>query len=171
MQLRHSGSSPAAFATQQHSCRTFKQDVKTLYLFSLLLTGEEHSAERCFFSSLEDCMSLKPVLKEWANAWTRRVVLQNAIRMLHPAAHEATSRSQPEVSPVSALVHPALKVVLQLSLFERFVFVISVLEGYSDRECSLLLRSSHQEIAATKARALQHLATASKQKQCTTTTA
>ena len=169
MQLRHSGSSTAAFAAQQDFCRTFKQDIKGLYLLSLLLTGDEHSAERCFISSLEDCMSLKPVLKEWVSSWIRRVVLKNAIRMLHPAAYEAISRSQPEVSPVLARVHPALQAVLQLSLFERFVFVISVLEGYSDRECSLLLRSSHQEIAATKVKALQHLATASKQKQCTAT--
>jgi hypothetical protein len=48
--------------------------------------------------------------------------------------------------------------VLVLEDFERFVYVLSVLEGYTDRECSVLLKSSPQEIEQTRSRALQHMA-------------
>ncbi len=164
MQLTQSSPSTIASATHKDFCRTFKRDMKDLYLLSLLLTGEEQSAERCFFASLEDCMSLQPVLQHWAKSWTRRIIVQNAIRMLRPAAHAAPVASQPQVSALRSRLDPALRVVLQLSLFERFVFVISVLEGYSDRECSVLLRSSREDVTASKAKALQRLVTASQRK-------
>ena len=48
--------------------------------------------------------------------------------------------------------------VLALEDFERFVYVLSVLEGYTDWECSVLLKSSPQEIEQTRSRALQHIA-------------
>jgi hypothetical protein len=48
--------------------------------------------------------------------------------------------------------------VLVLGDFERFVFVLSVLERYTDRECSVLLKSSLQEIEETRRRAVQHMA-------------
>jgi len=38
------------------------------------------------------------------------------------------------------------------------VFVLSVLERYTDRECSVLLKSSLQEIEETVRRAVQHMA-------------
>ena len=48
--------------------------------------------------------------------------------------------------------------VLALENFERFVFVISVLERYSDQECALLLGCSIQDIRETRVRALEHIA-------------
>lgn len=41
--------------------------------------------------------------------------------------------------------------------FERFVFVMSVLEQYSDQECLLLLASSPREIREARARAFAQL--------------
>ena len=52
---------------------------------------------------------------------------------------------------------PALRAVLRFNTFERFVFVMTVLEGYSDHECSLLLRSSKRNVVTAKAKALEHL--------------
>ncbi len=42
--------------------------------------------------------------------------------------------------------------------FEPFVFVMSVLEIYSDQDCSVLLGCSRQDVGETRMRALLHLA-------------
>jgi hypothetical protein len=48
--------------------------------------------------------------------------------------------------------------ILRLEHFERFVFVMSVLERYSDQDCSVLLGCSRQDVGETRMRALLHLA-------------
>jgi DNA-directed RNA polymerase specialized sigma24 family protein len=47
--------------------------------------------------------------------------------------------------------------VLDLAPFERFVFVISVLEHYSEHECSVLLGCSRRDVIAAQNRALQQI--------------
>jgi DNA-directed RNA polymerase specialized sigma24 family protein len=59
-------------------------------------------------------------------------------------------------------LNPALQAVIRLHSFERLVFVLSILEGYSNHECSVLLGLSVQEITAVKIRALKNLTAASK---------
>jgi hypothetical protein len=145
------------YATPADFCRTFEQDMKSLYLLSLLLTAGPHLAEECFVSSLGDCLDMRPVFKEWTDSWTRRIVLQNAIQILSPAVNNADEGSQSRLSPLHSDLNPALRAVLRLNTFERFVFVMSVLEGYSDHECSLLLGSSKRDVVAAKAKALGHL--------------
>jgi hypothetical protein len=134
--------------------RLFKGDMKSLFLLSLMLTADVDSAESCFVSSLDDCMSMKPTVGEWTNGWTRHVLVHNAIAMLRPTLDG-------DKQPVSCDLglKPALHAVMRLKNFERFVFVLSILEGYSDRECSLLLGPSSREIMAAKVRALENLAT------------
>jgi hypothetical protein len=53
-----------------------------------------------------------------------------------------------------------LDAVLELEPLQRFVFVISTLEGYSTQECSILLNCTRQEIEEAKAHAVQRLAAA-----------
>jgi len=77
--------------------------------------------------------------------------------MLKPAVNNADKASQPDLSSSPSGLNPALQAVLQLSHFERFVLVMTVLEGYSDHECSQLLRSSKRDVVAAKAKALAHL--------------
>jgi DNA-directed RNA polymerase specialized sigma24 family protein len=48
--------------------------------------------------------------------------------------------------------------VLRLADFERFVFVMSVLEHYSEHDCALLLGCSDREIREGRSRALKELA-------------
>lgn len=137
-------------------CRTFKHDMKSLYLLSLLLTADVHSAERCFASSLDDCVSLKPVFQHWTKYWTRRVVVQNAIAMLKPGIDGYGQHVLAECCNLE--LEPNLRAVMRLKNFERFVFVLSVLEGYSNHECSLLLGRPVRDIVAVKIGALQNLA-------------
>jgi DNA-directed RNA polymerase specialized sigma24 family protein len=53
-----------------------------------------------------------------------------------------------------------LTAVLQLAPLERFVFVMSVLEGYSIQDCSILLNCTRQYIEIAQAGSLQHVALA-----------
>ena len=50
-----------------------------------------------------------------------------------------------------------LKGVWELPPFDRFVFVMSVLERYCDRECALLLGCSFADILPARIRALQQI--------------
>ena len=48
--------------------------------------------------------------------------------------------------------------ILELAPFERFVFVMSALERYSEHDCSILLGCSRGDVTAALARALPHSA-------------
>ena len=159
--LENSSPIATAYATRADFCRTFAQEMKSLYLLSLLLMAGQNSAEQCFESSLADCMDMRPVSKEWTHLWTRRIVLQNAIRRARPAVNNTDKASQSNLSSLASELNPALFAVLRLNTFDRFVFVMSVLEGYSDHECSMLLRCSQRDVFAAKAKALEHLTTTS----------
>jgi DNA-directed RNA polymerase specialized sigma24 family protein len=47
--------------------------------------------------------------------------------------------------------------VMKLPIFDRFVFVMSVLEGYSDRDCALLLGCSCADVVDTRVRVFQQI--------------
>ena len=70
--------------------------------------------------------------------------------MLHSATDHNLSNNALQYGPFAN--------VLALEDFERFVYVLSVLQGYADWECSVLLKSSPQEIEQTRSRARQHMA-------------
>jgi DNA-directed RNA polymerase specialized sigma24 family protein len=50
---------------------------------------------------------------------------------------------------------PRFSAILELPDFERFVYVLSVLEGCTDQQCASLLGVSPQQIEETRLRALQ----------------
>lgn len=144
----------AAYATSADFCKIFEADMDRLYLLSFLLTGNSELAERCFVEGLHDARNGNRVFKEWAQAWSRRTVIKNAIRALHPTPDTSTTSSAPselasfsDVSQIGALA--------KLSVFERFVFVVTVLEGYADRDCALLFGCSRQAVVSARVRALQ----------------
>ena len=56
----------------------------------------------------------------------------------------------------------SLKRVLELPVFDRFVFVMSVLERYSDPECVLLLGCSFTDVLRARIRSLQQISRAEK---------
>jgi DNA-directed RNA polymerase specialized sigma24 family protein len=64
----------------------------------------------------------------------------------------AEDGSLPEV----AFQDPRFSAILELPDFERFVYVLSVLEGCTDQQCAYLLDVSPQQIEETRLRALQH---------------
>ena len=141
-------------------CRIFSQDMNSLYLLSFLLTADREKAEQCFVSGLGDSVKANRVFKEWARSWARRAVIQNAIRMIQPAPHGTGKTPLPasDTAAATSQSDASFSAVLELGAFERFVFVMSVLEHYSDQDCSLLLGCSRRAVALAKMRAAEGIA-------------
>jgi DNA-directed RNA polymerase specialized sigma24 family protein len=147
---------PTPYATEADFCRIFRSDMNRLYLLSFLLTGNHTTAEKCFVSGLEDAAKGGPVFKEWAQSWARRTIIRNAIQAIQPrptdrhaSGHVTGGRSTGEPESIAA--------VMELPAFDRFVFVMAVLERYSDQECSLLLDCSRDEVIAARTRAFERV--------------
>ena len=147
------------YAMYADFCRIFASDTKGLYLLSFLLTGDQTMAERCFVGGLEDSTKSSAVFKEWARSWARRKIIENAIRMLRPTPNHGNSSGDMLHDGTVRVVteRPEISVVVALPAFERFVFVMSVLEGYSDYNCSLLLACTRAEVTAARTRALRDI--------------
>jgi hypothetical protein len=123
----------------------------SLYLLSFLLTASHEKAERCYLESMEYAVNGNPVLKEWARSWCKRSVIQNAIRLVFSECVQGEFR---DVWPESS-VSSAISNVTRLRELERFVFVMSVLARYSDRECAILLNRTVQDIVDARMLALR----------------
>jgi hypothetical protein len=150
-------------ATSGDFWKLFVEDMDSLYLLSFLLTGEDGPAEQCFVPGFESCIVGNPICKQWGRSWTRRMIVVNAIRIVAPVPNaQATSHDVglESTSEFHNVPHKdvAIANVLELADFERFVFLMSVLERLSDQDCSILLGCSHHEIREAHARALRLIA-------------
>lgn len=136
MRIASSGS----YASSSDFCRIFDQDLDELYQLSFLLTGNHENAKQCFVSGLEDSVKENRVFEEWARSWARRTIIQCAVRVVNPRPMEEAAPSILNRSDnTPALERPEIAAVLELRPFDRFVYVMSVLERYSDQDCSVLL--------------------------------
>ena len=84
------------YATSADFHRIFNEEMEGLYLLSFLLTADHKNAEQCFVSGIEDSIKGNPVFKEWARSWARRVIIQNAIRVINPRLMEKNTASIPD---------------------------------------------------------------------------
>jgi hypothetical protein len=149
----------AFYATQGDFCRLFKEGMRGLYMLSLLLTADSEQAERCFVAGLDDCINGNPVFRDWGYAWSRRAIIMNAIRTVFSPGDVTRQASTASAHHEWKFVADGpLAAVVQLASLERFVFVMSLLEGYSDHECSIFLNRSRSEIVNARTSALRHLA-------------
>jgi hypothetical protein len=154
--MRGEVSRQSDYATATDFCRIFDKDMNRLYVLALLLTADRDLAEKCFVSGLEDAKTSNPVFKDWAESWARRTIILNAIRLLGPDPVGSIARLPNSLKELEELP-PELAPIVSFGTFERFVFVMSVLEGYADRDCRLLLNCSSADFAEARIRALQHL--------------
>src|SRR5580658_960233 len=151
---------PSPYAMRSDFCRIFEKDMNRLYLLSLLLTGDRTTAEQCFVGGLHIAQEGNQVFKEWAESWARRAIIQNAIRMIRPRkADDGTRSTSVPSTSTTPTQHTEVAGIIDLPAFERFAFVMSVLERYSDQECSLLLGCAPADAAAARTRALERLGT------------
>ena len=144
------------YATEADFRRVFQQDMNRLYLLSFLLTGERDLAEQCFVGGLRISSEGNPVFKEWATSWARRTIILNAIRMVRPRLGDPQRSSlAPKSAGPNVISRPEIADIIALPPFERFVFVMSVLECYTEQECSLLLGCTRREAMEARERALR----------------
>ena len=149
------------YARSGDLCRIFYEEIDSLYLLSLLLTADREKAEQCFVFGLEDSMNGNPVFKEWARSWARRTIIQNAVRLLNPRPMVVDEPSSFNNSGGTLAEEQAeIAAALDLAPFDRFVFVMSVIEHYSEHECSILLGCSKRDVIAARIRVLGQLRSA-----------
>ena len=153
---------PEKFATSGDFCRLFVEEMSSLYQLSFLLTGDHEKAEQCFVAGLEDSVKENLVFKEWATAWAKRMIVVNAIRMIAPRPEHA---SDPAIAveldddlPIMRDKRGMIEGVLELADFDRFAFVMSILERSPIEDCSALLDCSLQEFREARTRALVQVA-------------
>jgi hypothetical protein len=160
---RISESAENQYATDEDFLRIFDVDLNPLYQLSFLLAGDHQKGERCFVAGIEECAKENRVFREWARAWARRVIVENAIRELKPRPSRSNSPSVPSVishnqQSSCPCRHFEADAVLRLADFERFVFVMCFLERYRESECALLLGCSASQVREACTRAIQALA-------------
>lgn len=161
--VREDQASPYASSEDFH--RVFIEGLNGLYQLSFLLTGDQKKAEKCFVSGIEDCVNQNRVFREWAHSWAKRTIIKNAIREMRPrpshfsSFHSSSVPSQTRYS-IDSGEHFDAEAVLGLKDFKRFVFVMSVLEHYSQHESALLLGCSILDIREARVRAFEDLASA-----------
>ena len=144
------------YPTAADFLRTFNEEMHSLYLLSFLLTADHDRAEQCLVSAMAECVEGIGTFMGWASSWTRAAVLKHAIQMIQPAPEHTDyvsftslkrSPTPPENNPFAA--------ILLLDAFERFVFVMSILEEQSDEECAVLLRCSRRDVMMARVLALK----------------
>ena len=151
-------SGPTPYARSGDFRRIFQQETDELHQLAFLLTADREKAEQCFASGLENSVKGNRVFKEWARSWARRAIIQCAARVINPRPMQEDS---PLISKSSrnspAAEQGEIAAILELRPFERFAYVMSVLERYSDQDCAVLLGCARQDITAARTRAFQQI--------------
>jgi hypothetical protein len=153
------GNVRADYAKQAHFWNLFENDVKPLYLLAFLLTANHEDSEQCFVSTVEGAFKEQPlVFRQWVRSWVKRKLIENAIEIVSPAS----IRNRQKRDLWGAGQHETqreceIDTVTKLVAFDRFVFVMSILERHSNRDCSVLLGCSMNKVAQARVRALRRL--------------
>ena len=135
-------------------CRVFTDEMDSLYSLALLLTADGELAEECFLGALDDCRNEPEVFREKASARSRRAIIKRAFQRMRPVAQRDRASDQGHGS--DRLEQIPLR-LLQLGAFERFVFVMTVLERYSACECATLLDCRVKDVERARIAALKFL--------------
>src|SRR5690349_15183851 len=152
------------YAGREDFRRIFTEDLDELYQLSFLLTRDPQKAEQCLIGGLEDCVAGNSVFREWAGSWAKRAIIENAIRELKLSPNLSNSLTSAAIF-LGIDKHSSgspedfeIDAVFGLEDYERFVFVMSVLEHYSEHDCALLLGCSVLEVREAHTRAVNDLA-------------
>jgi hypothetical protein len=128
----------------------------SLYWLAFLLTADHHKAEQCFVSGLGECVDQTHVCTERARSWARRAIVEDAVRIIRPVPEKSASGCFVDAkSRATVDTGNPFAFIVSLHAFERFVFVMSVLEGQSDEDCQSLLRCTRQELVMARKGALR----------------
>jgi hypothetical protein len=151
--------SATPYPTATDFVEAFNQEVRSLYLLSFLLTADHDKAEQCLVFAIGECVEGMAVFTDRAHSWTRRAVMKHAIRMITPEPEHAGDLSFASLAgPATIAENNPFAAILFLDAFERFVFVMAILEEQSDQECATLLRCARRDVMMARVLALRRLA-------------
>jgi len=146
------------YASRADFCRALEAELKSLYLLAFLLTANHKRAEECFAAMVDEAFRQETVFKDWVRPWIKSCLIKQAIAMVAPvSASRSEMRDTWRAESNGSGGDDEINAVTQLSPMERFVFVMSVLEHYSRRECSVLLGCGANDVARAQMRALRQL--------------
>jgi hypothetical protein len=141
--------------------RIFAEEMDSLYWLAFLLAADNNMAEQCLVGGLGECVDQTHVTTERARSWARRAIVKDAIRIIKPVPDQSGNGCFVDAkSPTTVGTRNPFAFIVSLRAFERFVFVLSVLEGQSDEDCQSLLRCSRLEFLMARKAALRLFAEA-----------
>ena len=138
------------YATTSDHYRFFFEEMGSLYWLAFLLAADSEKAEQCLAGGLGRCIDRIDVLVEQARSWARRATIKEAIRIFKPVPEKRKKEFITSKAPGTAAESNPFAFIVSLCTFDRFVFVLSVLEGLPDMECQNLLSCSWEDIAMTR---------------------
>jgi hypothetical protein len=146
------------YATAASFIAIYNDELHSLFLLSILLTADPEKAEQCFVGAMDECLYGVDVFTEWARLWARRAIIKRAIKLVNPVPGQSNRPSLNDIQWHSTPVtNDLIGSVFTLGAFERFVFVVSLLERRSDEECAALLRCGRRDIQLARVQALKSL--------------
>jgi DNA-directed RNA polymerase specialized sigma24 family protein len=148
------------YARKEEFAGVFESERAGLQRLALLLTANSEAAKRCLIRAFRECITGSSVSREWVLSWTRRMVIRNAISLVMGPGGQRFVNTNDDAgngliafSPDDSLATIAeSESILDLPEFDRFVFVICVLERYSMHDCALLLGRSPREVNEARRR-------------------
>ena len=152
------------YVTSDDVGQLFTENMDSLYFLAFLLTGDHEKAEQCFIAGLEDSLRSNHTFEGWGHLWAKQAVIKNAVHLLqpHPTSGELALADASAVDASLLSIQNAyfeVGDVVALEPFARFVFVLSVLEQYSQRECALMLDTSVKEVRRVRVQAIEQVVT------------
>jgi hypothetical protein len=145
-----------SYPTVTDFLKSFNDEMHSLYLLAFLLTADHDKAEQCLVSAMGECVEGIGVFLDWTRLWARGEVLRYAVQMIKPAPEHTDHLSFISLKrSATATENDPFAAILSLDAFERFVFVISILEEQSDEECAILLRCSRRDVMIARLLALK----------------
>jgi DNA-directed RNA polymerase specialized sigma24 family protein len=149
----------AEYATRADFCEMLENEMASFYLLAFLLTTNHQDAERCFSAMVDEASAEHLVFKECVRSWLKRILIKIAIQVISPAGGRVSDRRDSWGVPQSIEgCNQEIDAITKLFPLERFVFVMSVLEGYSSWECSTLLGCAAKKVLQVRADSLRALA-------------
>jgi len=127
-------------------------EITNLYLLCFLLTADKVLAEQCFAEAMDDyLLSPADALGDWSRGEGRASVIRRAVQIIRPVPKRVESWSLGQGSrPLLSAVHQPFSAITSLGAFDRFVFVLSVIEGESDETCAALLDCEVAEVGRSR---------------------
>jgi hypothetical protein len=148
------------YVTAKDVCESFTEEMHSLYLLSFLLIVDQAQAEQCVIAVLGDGVEGVRDFLDWAGLSARVAIVKQAIGVIRPTPIGIAYRSSAALNqPSPSDRNKPFAAIACLGNFERFVFVMSVLEGWSADECATLLGCSRQEVVMGRELAQAILAT------------